>query len=109
MLCRCVSPHGGNSLADRDDENKWLERAAVPEVFTEVWCEIFCVHHHPCGLRKLFLSTQGHCFSERRGENAGVLSKSEMETSDKIIQVGLFGIMPPFIVRVWISLFFYYK
>lgn len=30
--------------------------------------EILCFQHHPRGLRKLFLPTQGHCFLERRAE-----------------------------------------
>lgn len=38
-----------------------------------MWCEILCFQYHPCGLRKLSLSTQGNCFSERRAECMGAL------------------------------------
>lgn len=78
----------------------------VLEMFLEVWCEILCFQHHPCGLRRLFLPTQGHWFSERRAKNA---SFAQMETSDKTTKAGLFGSMPLFIVRVWIARFFYYE
>lgn len=43
------------------------------EMFMAMWCEILCFQYHPCGLRKLSLSTQGNCFSERRAECMGAL------------------------------------
>lgn len=38
-----------------------------------MWCEILYFQYHPCGLRRLSLPTQGHCFSERKAEYVGAL------------------------------------
>lgn len=65
-----LSSQGGWEQVDGESSSASLQ---VSEMFMEMWCEILCFQHHPCGLRKLFLPSQGHCFSERRAKYMGGL------------------------------------
>lgn len=56
----------------------------MSETFMEMWCEIRCFQHHPRGLRRLFLPTQGHWVSERRTENVRVLCSQRWKQVTKL-------------------------